>query len=275
MEIGAAELAVGDPLEAHVLLGAHDLADAFVLDRVQVLRRKAAGGEFLPRLLQALGSQKTADMVGAKRRTGHGAPPWKRCSIQERRSSHAARGLGNPDGSSAPRGEEGSQHRRRLALADAAVDFRRVMAGRLAEEAAGHGRPRRPWGRARRNRGGGCGRARSRRRTSRRARGSRRDRSRRAARSRSRRRPRGWRSVSACAVGSARSRVRLPARAMTAPSRTSAAPIGASPRASAARASAKARVIGSFASSSAFDTRYPRSTDAGRVFRLARPGLRA
>ena len=37
-------------------------------------------------------------------------------------------------------------------------------------------------------------------------------------------------SISACAVGSASSRVRLPALAITAPPRTSAAPIGASPR---------------------------------------------
>ena len=75
VEIGAAELAVGDPLEADVLLRADDLADAFVLDRVKVFRGKAAGGEFLPRLLQAFGSQETADMVGAERRTGHGFLP--------------------------------------------------------------------------------------------------------------------------------------------------------------------------------------------------------
>ncbi len=75
MEISAAELAVGDPLEADVLLRAHDLADAFVLDCMQVFRREAAGGEFLPRLPQALGTQEAADVVGAERRTGHGLLP--------------------------------------------------------------------------------------------------------------------------------------------------------------------------------------------------------
>src|ERR1700735_2624669 len=51
--------------------------------------------------------------------------------------------------------------------------------------------------------------------------------------------------ISACAVGSLSSRVRFPALAITIPSRTSAAPIGASPRSAAERASAKARLIGS------------------------------
>ena len=75
VEIGAAKLAVGDSLQAHVLLGAHDLADACVLDRVQVGGRKLAGREFLARLAQALGPQEAPDMIGAKRRTGHGFLP--------------------------------------------------------------------------------------------------------------------------------------------------------------------------------------------------------
>ena len=68
---GAAELAVGDPLQAHVLLRAHDLADALVLDRVKIARRQSAAGEPLARLSQTLGPKITADMVGAERRTGH------------------------------------------------------------------------------------------------------------------------------------------------------------------------------------------------------------
>src|SRR5277367_2616136 len=55
-------------------------------------------------------------------------------------------------------------------------------------------------------------------------------------------------SISACAVGSLSSRVPFPALAMTVPSRTSAAPIGASPRSSAECASAKATDIGSLSS---------------------------
>ena len=51
VKVGAAELAVGDPLQADVLLSVHDLADAFVLDRVQVGRREPAGGEALARCL--------------------------------------------------------------------------------------------------------------------------------------------------------------------------------------------------------------------------------
>ena len=53
----------------------HDLADAFVLDRVQVGRREAAGGEALTRVSQSLGAKKAADVVGAERRTGHGLLP--------------------------------------------------------------------------------------------------------------------------------------------------------------------------------------------------------
>src|SRR5271166_2475608 len=51
------------------------------------------------------------------------------------RSCHAARDFGNPAvGASAPNGEESSKQRRRLALADAAVDLRRVVAGRLTKK---------------------------------------------------------------------------------------------------------------------------------------------
>ena len=72
---GAAKLAVGDPLQAHILLGAHDFANARVLDCVQLGGGEAAGGETLARFPQPLGAKETPDMVGAKRRTGHGLLP--------------------------------------------------------------------------------------------------------------------------------------------------------------------------------------------------------
>src|SRR5271166_7177957 len=68
---GRGEFAIGDTLEAHVLLGAHDLADAVVLDCVQVGRREIDGREFLARLPEALGAKIAADMIGSKRRTRH------------------------------------------------------------------------------------------------------------------------------------------------------------------------------------------------------------
>ena len=71
MEEGAAKLAVGDSLQAHILLGAHDFANASVLDCVQLGGGKAAGGETLARLPQPFRTKETPDMVGAKRRTGH------------------------------------------------------------------------------------------------------------------------------------------------------------------------------------------------------------
>ena len=70
---GAAKLAVGNPLQAHILLGAHDFANARVLDCVQLGGGEAAGGETLARFPQPLGAKETADMVGAKWRTGHGS----------------------------------------------------------------------------------------------------------------------------------------------------------------------------------------------------------
>ena len=75
VEIRAAELAVGDPLEADVLLRAHDLADARVLDCAQCLGRQGLGERLLARRPQAFGPEKAADMVGAERRLGHRNPP--------------------------------------------------------------------------------------------------------------------------------------------------------------------------------------------------------
>src|SRR5579863_718286 len=57
--------------------------------------------------------------------------------------------------------------------------------------------------------------------------------------------------ISACAVGSFASSVRLPARAKTLPSRTITAPTGTSPRAAAARASVKASAMASIPALSA------------------------
>ena len=75
VEIGAAEFAVGDPLEADVFLRAHDLADACVLDRAQFLGRQGLGEELLARRPQPLGAEKAADMIGAEWRLGHRIPP--------------------------------------------------------------------------------------------------------------------------------------------------------------------------------------------------------
>ena len=81
MKEGAAELAVGDSVQPHTLLSMDDVADAFVLDRVQFLRRHMAGGEALARCPQPLRAQKAADMVGAKRRTGHASSLERREKI--------------------------------------------------------------------------------------------------------------------------------------------------------------------------------------------------
>jgi len=78
MKIGAAKLAVGDPLEADVLLGAYDLADAGVFDRPQFGGRQSLGEERFARIPQALGSKEAADMIGAERRLGHRSPPGLR-----------------------------------------------------------------------------------------------------------------------------------------------------------------------------------------------------
>src|ERR1700722_8253078 len=72
---GAAKLAVGNRLQARILLGAHDFANARVLDCVQLVGRQGASGETLARFPQSLGAKETPNMVGAKRRTGHGFLP--------------------------------------------------------------------------------------------------------------------------------------------------------------------------------------------------------
>ena len=75
MKEGAAKFAVGDPLKAHVLLGAHDFANASVLDCVQLGGGQAASSETLAGFPQPFRTKKASDMIGAKRRTGHGFLP--------------------------------------------------------------------------------------------------------------------------------------------------------------------------------------------------------
>ena len=72
MEVGAAELAVGDALQADVFLELDDLGDRVVLDGAQLLRADAAGGALGARVEQALRAQEAADVVGAKRGVGAG-----------------------------------------------------------------------------------------------------------------------------------------------------------------------------------------------------------
>ena len=70
----AVEFAVGDDLQPHLFLHAHDLADGRMLDIEQLLRRHGAGFGGLPRIDQRLGTDEAADLVGAKRRryaSGH------------------------------------------------------------------------------------------------------------------------------------------------------------------------------------------------------------
>ena len=70
MEIGAAEFAVGDALQAHVLLALDDLADALVLDGAQLGGGERPGEELLARLAQPLRPQEAADVIGAEGGTG-------------------------------------------------------------------------------------------------------------------------------------------------------------------------------------------------------------
>src|SRR5690606_3033948 len=72
VEEGAAELAVGDALQPHVLLALHHPADAVVLDRAQPVVVERAGRMPLARLDEAPGAQEAADVVGPERRClGH------------------------------------------------------------------------------------------------------------------------------------------------------------------------------------------------------------
>src|SRR6185295_6494512 len=68
VEVGAAELAVGDAAQPHVLLEADDLGDRVVLDGAQLRGRDLALGAALARVEQAPGPEEAADVIGAKRR---------------------------------------------------------------------------------------------------------------------------------------------------------------------------------------------------------------
>jgi hypothetical protein len=89
----AAKLAVGDSFQAYILLGAHHVADARILDRMQFSGGEAAGGEKLTRFPQPLGAEKAPNMVGAKRRTRHRAPPWNSSHLTQPKIGLATRPL--------------------------------------------------------------------------------------------------------------------------------------------------------------------------------------
>src|SRR5262245_22251148 len=67
---GAAELAVGDGLESHLLLLLDDALDLAILHRLERGRIDLALGVLFARLLQRCRTQQAADMVGAERRLG-------------------------------------------------------------------------------------------------------------------------------------------------------------------------------------------------------------
>ena len=133
------------------------------------------------------------------------------------------------------------EQRRRLRLADAAIDLRPVVAGGRGEE------PHAVFDRPALRIGGavikpaGCGQTRSPPRTWRRARASRRGRSRQGARSRSPPRPRGSPASPHAPSGRDRRAVRLNVLAITAPLRTITQPTGTSPAAAAVCASIRAK----------------------------------
>ena len=65
---GAAELAVGDRLQADLLLLLDDALDLAVLDRLERVGADLAFGASAARLVQRGGTQQAADVVGAERR---------------------------------------------------------------------------------------------------------------------------------------------------------------------------------------------------------------
>ena len=72
VEIGAAELAVGDALEADVLLELHDLGDRLVFDLAQLLGRDVAARLLGAGFEQVLRAQEAADVVVAGGEFHHG-----------------------------------------------------------------------------------------------------------------------------------------------------------------------------------------------------------
>jgi hypothetical protein len=70
VEVGAPVLAVGDALQAEILLEADDVADRAVLDLAQLRARDLALALALARVEQLLGAQEAADVIGAERGNG-------------------------------------------------------------------------------------------------------------------------------------------------------------------------------------------------------------
>jgi hypothetical protein len=77
MPPGTAELAVGDGVKADVLLLLDDALDFAVFDFLQLCGVDLAFGVLRPRIMNGLGTEQAADMVGAERRLGlnFGCPP--------------------------------------------------------------------------------------------------------------------------------------------------------------------------------------------------------
>ena len=69
---GATELAIGDGLEARLLLLLHQVRDGGVLGSGQLLARDDSGGEIGARLFERLGAQEAADDVICVGRVGDG-----------------------------------------------------------------------------------------------------------------------------------------------------------------------------------------------------------
>ena len=86
---GAAELAVGDGLQADLLLLLDHPLDLAIFHRLEVGGADLALGALFPRLLQRCGTQEAADVVGTERGLGsfHGATPTLSPSCPRKRAS--------------------------------------------------------------------------------------------------------------------------------------------------------------------------------------------
>src|SRR5690348_18170069 len=70
MPIGAAELAVGRAFKAEPFLELHHLADRFILDGLELIRRDGVLLPLVARIEQLLRTQETANVIGTERRCG-------------------------------------------------------------------------------------------------------------------------------------------------------------------------------------------------------------
>ena len=86
---GAAELAVGDGLQADLLLLLDDPLDLAILHRLEVGGADLALGALFPRLLQRCGTQEAADVVGTERGLGsfHRSTPTPRRHARGKRAA--------------------------------------------------------------------------------------------------------------------------------------------------------------------------------------------